>query len=87
MLPSQSNSYVEATSVSAVFVVIDTSAMLHKEAAYIFTMTVRLVTIKNFLIVTITTTTTTTTTTTKINNQLIVNFDYEVQNTNPMKTR
>jgi len=37
MLPLQSNSYVEATSVSADFVVIDTSAILHKEAAYIFT--------------------------------------------------
>ena len=31
-LPALSNSYVEATSVSAVFVVIDTSAILHKEA-------------------------------------------------------
>ena len=33
MLPLQSNSNVEATSVSAVFVVIDKSATLHKEAA------------------------------------------------------
>jgi len=33
MLPLQSNSYVEATSVSADFVVIDTSAMLDNEAA------------------------------------------------------
>jgi len=33
MLPVQSNSYVEATSVAADFVVIDTSATLHNEAA------------------------------------------------------
>jgi len=33
MLPLQSNSYVIATSASADFVVSDTSATLHKEAA------------------------------------------------------
>jgi len=41
MLPLLSKSYVEATSVSADFVVIDTSAILHNEAANMITQQTR----------------------------------------------